>query len=376
MQKVVEFENEQVIMCGDWNLVVNADKDYDNYLHINNPRAREVVVNLLQDDNFKDPWRIMNEEVRKYIWRRLRPTKKQSRLDFFLVHDSIFQYVTNADIIPGYRTDHSAIILKLKLHESKRGKGYWKFNNSLLKDKKYVDEIKKLIQEVKQSYAINMHEENISNEDILLNINDQLFLETLLMMIRGHTIKYSSIKKKKSLEEERKLQQEINDLEDEINNNILQISEETFQNLSLKKTRLTEIRKNKMEGVMLRSRIRYQDLGEKSTKYFLGLENRQYTNKVMSKITDANGTEYTETKDILKCQGQFYKSPYDKVHISENRSINDCLGENCQKLSDDSAQTLQGKITYAELLQALKNMKNERSPGLDGFSTEFFNFFY
>ena len=65
MQKVVEFENEQVIMCGDWNLVVNADKDYDNYLHINNPRAREVVVNLLQDDNFKDPWRIMNEEVRK-----------------------------------------------------------------------------------------------------------------------------------------------------------------------------------------------------------------------------------------------------------------------------------------------------------------------
>ena len=108
MHKVVEFENEQVVICGDWNLVVNADKDYDNYLHINNPRAREVVVNLLQDDNFKDPWRIMNEEVRKYTWHRLRPTKKQSRLDFFLVHDSIFQFVTNADIIPGYRTDHSA----------------------------------------------------------------------------------------------------------------------------------------------------------------------------------------------------------------------------------------------------------------------------
>ena len=128
-----------------------------------------------------------------------------------------------------------------------------------------------------------MHEENISNEDILLNINDQLFLETLLMMDRGHTIKYSSIKKKQLLEEERKLQQEINDLEDEINNNILQVSEETFQNLSLKKTRLTEIRKNKIEGVMLRSRTRYQDLGEKPIKYFLGLENRQYTNKVIVK---------------------------------------------------------------------------------------------
>ena len=74
MQKVTEFENEQVIMCGDWNLVLNADKNYENYLNINNPRAREVMLNLLQDDNFKDPCRIMNEKIRKYTWRVLRWT--------------------------------------------------------------------------------------------------------------------------------------------------------------------------------------------------------------------------------------------------------------------------------------------------------------
>ena len=31
-------------------------------------------------------------------------------------------------IIPGFLTDHNSIILKLKLHENDRGKGYWKFN--------------------------------------------------------------------------------------------------------------------------------------------------------------------------------------------------------------------------------------------------------
>ena len=57
-------------------------------------------------------------------------------------------------------------------------------------------------------YAVNMQDENnIPNEDIILNINDQLVLKTLLVVIRGHTIKYSSFKKKKSLEEERKLQE-------------------------------------------------------------------------------------------------------------------------------------------------------------------------
>ena len=43
---------------------------------------------------------------------------------------------------------------------------------------------------------------NIENEDVQFNINDQLFLETLLVIIRGHTIKYSSFKKKQSIEED------------------------------------------------------------------------------------------------------------------------------------------------------------------------------
>ena len=64
-----------------------------------------------------------------------------------------------------------------------------------------------------------------------------------------------------------------------------------------------------------------------------------------------------------------------KIFVSENNSLTDILGENKDKLSDEEAQTLEGKITYAELLHALKQMKNEKSPGLDGYTAEFFNFF-
>ena len=62
--------------------------------------------------------------------------------------DSIFSFVTDSDIVPGYRTDHSGIILKLKLQDLERGRSYWKFNNTLLKDKKYIEEVKKIINEV------------------------------------------------------------------------------------------------------------------------------------------------------------------------------------------------------------------------------------
>ena len=52
------------------------------------------------------------------------------------------QYVIDAEIILGYRTDHSWITLKLKLLESERWMGYWKFNNTLLKDNENVILIK------------------------------------------------------------------------------------------------------------------------------------------------------------------------------------------------------------------------------------------
>ena len=64
-------------MCGDWNLVLVIEKDYDNYLHVNNPKARKVVLNLLEEENFIDVWRAMHEDTRKYTWRRLNPTKNK-----------------------------------------------------------------------------------------------------------------------------------------------------------------------------------------------------------------------------------------------------------------------------------------------------------
>ena len=57
------------------------------------------------------------------------------------------------------------------------------------------------------------------------------------MTIRGNTIKYSSIKKRKKLEDEHKLEQEIKQLEDEINNDFLIPMMKKFS-IFLKKTHL------------------------------------------------------------------------------------------------------------------------------------------
>ena len=46
----------------------------------------------------------------------------------------------DADILPGYRSDHSTVMLKLKFGKDTKQNTFWKFNCSLLKDKKKEEE--------------------------------------------------------------------------------------------------------------------------------------------------------------------------------------------------------------------------------------------
>ena len=109
---------------------------------------------------------------------------------------------------------------------------------------------------------------NISERNVQFTINDQLILETLLIMIRGETIKYSARKKKESMQEEVKLEEEIKDLEDRLNSNILNMSLNDMNVLDEKRNRMYEIRQKKMEGVLSRSRCRYEDLGKNNSVFF------------------------------------------------------------------------------------------------------------
>ena len=87
-------------------------------------------------------------------------------------------------------------------------------------------------------------------------------------MMRGNTIKYSSIRKKINLKKDNTLENDTSKLEEEINENFANIDVDKLEILSQKKAALIELRKSKIEGVMLRSKCRYQDLGEKPIKYF------------------------------------------------------------------------------------------------------------
>ena len=88
------FENQNYIICGDFNLVIDP---YQNYIHVNNPSARDVVLEQIRGRSLIDPFRERYPDLQRYRWR-----KKMTRFDFFLITENILSNLKNCMVEPSY----------------------------------------------------------------------------------------------------------------------------------------------------------------------------------------------------------------------------------------------------------------------------------
>ena len=69
-------------------------------------------------------------------------------LTIFFISDSLQDLVNAIEIIPSLQSDQSALKMKISsLTEGSKGPSYWKFNNTLISDEEYVNNMKSKIQE-------------------------------------------------------------------------------------------------------------------------------------------------------------------------------------------------------------------------------------
>ena len=109
-------------------------------------------------------------------------------------------------------------------------------------------------------------------------IDHDLFLEMLLLRIRGKTIKFATAQKKNLTKVENQL---ISDIE------ILEAQEpNSTANSTLildKRAELESIRSKKLKGQIVRSRLQWLQDGEKPSKYLSNLENKNFIEKTIKK---------------------------------------------------------------------------------------------
>ena len=269
-----KHDQSYIIWCGDFNLTLNPKLDSYNYVTINNPRSRIILLDIINRLNLADAYRYFHPISKRFTWRRRNPLK-QSRLDYFLISSPLTDLISNIEIRAGYKSDHSILYMSILINKFERGKGVWKFNTELLKDESYLKLVKECIMDEKRKYAVpvyNLHNlETIDDSEIHLTVDFDIFMEMLLLRIRGETIKYASYIKKKMCENENILISKIQTLE--------QANPPNMELLTITKSELEKLREKSMKGHLIRSRTQWLSQGEKPTKYFCSLEHHNYTEK-------------------------------------------------------------------------------------------------
>ena len=94
-----------------------------------------------------DIWREKNPNTYQYTWHSNSRPVIFSRLDYFLISNYLLNTLPKCQIKPGYKTDHSTVILSLDTSEQKRGPGYFKINNTILYNTDYQNQIKSTIRD-------------------------------------------------------------------------------------------------------------------------------------------------------------------------------------------------------------------------------------
>ncbi len=135
--------------------------------------------------------------------------------------------------------------------------------------------------------------------------------------------------------------------------------------------------KEKDDGYVIRSKLKWKNEGERSTKFFFNLEKSQQSSNVIRRLRDNHGNFLTSDSDILEHTCDFYKNLFSSKRIPQDK-INTYLNNTNfdKKITQQEKLMCDEKITSKELDNVIKNLKVGKSPGCDGITTEFYKKFW
>ena len=147
IEDVENINNKKIIFGGDFNLFFDQNYDALGGTPTYKKRSLAKVIQIKESFDLCDIWRIRN------------PTTgyNQRRLDYFLVSNILQESVSETDILASFCTDYSPFFFSVSLNSGNfsRGRGLWKFNNSHLTNKNFLNGMKA---HIKQNL------ENMNNE--------------------------------------------------------------------------------------------------------------------------------------------------------------------------------------------------------------------
>ena len=129
------------------------------------------------------------------------------------------------------------------------------------------------------------------------------------------------------------------------------------------------------QGNQIRSRVQSIELNEKSNNYFFGREKYEYERKTLDQLKLSNDQITRDGKEIQKEIRSFYEMLYKTQYTVPDFSPIEQM-QGLSTLSQVERESCEQQITIEECYKTMKFFQNNKSPGVDGLSKEFYETFW
>lgn len=364
LTKIGSLNCEYDIITGDFNTVLNVEKDVRGGRGFSNSKTRKFLNDFMEDNELIDIWRMRHGQKFGATFARKKPYLIKERLDYIIVSATLQQFVVECEILASVFSDHQPLCMTLLLTEFKPGRGYWKLNIELLEDEKLQETILSVIKEI---FTVYKKEEICIAWDIMkMNIR-QKSISRGIEVAKSKDLKIKALEKKLhtiTKDQEKLFDGESDGLFNDHERQILAI-----------KTELDGLYQMRTNGAMLRCKANWIDCGEKPSKYFLSMEKKRYNKKTICRLIDPDTQLTTTSQDeIHRILNKFFTQLYSEKDLTHDPDYIALL--NIPQVSEKDKAMLDAPIQFEEVHMAVKQLKSNKCPGLDGFPVEFYRKFW
>ena len=354
--KISENHLVNVLLCGDFNFVTSLlDRNSSHFTSVDN-NYRQEWAKFQLNIGLIDAFRVTSPKKRQYTYLHTNGTSR-ARLDRIYVSEELVSKIASNTTEHAFESDHKIVDLNLA-RKVDIGPGNWIFNNSLLADENFVKEIKEVI----KSYEDN------SNDFTSKRALWEFLKQNLASVSKDFSRKISRAERYKMENIAYKLEILDELKEEELNPSVLNEIEKLKESQN-------EYTSRKIRGSILRSKIPGIEEGELNLAYYSKLEKLRAEQNTIYSLLDKDGILVEGTQKVSEVVYEFYKNLYTKeVECTETQD--EFLSGVSVKISEEERLSLDMEFTEEELKAAMKDLKKDKSPGSDGLTKEFYDFFW
>ena len=336
-QYISQFKDRILIIAGDFNYVENVGDRTPKLTSTDNgikKRFKPLELGLV------DVYASFNTGLKDF-------THKVARLDRIYVTDFMIGKINFVKHL-SHIADHKPVCMDIDFKDIEPwGRYYWKLNNSILLDDYYQNDIKNIL--------VEFWDQNLITKTI-----DRW--EETKVRIKKVSLSFSKFRAR-----QRGIEKKVCD-----DMKFRGFGPEVMQNIEKKEM---ELKNFKFQGNMVRSTNPYlYSIYEDGKEISRKEEIRKGQQRCIIQIQNGESL-LTDKNKILDAVGDFYSNLYSSQEISDQLIDNYLSDFIPPKVTKDQSLELDTFISTSEIKNAINDMTNNKSPGEDGLTTEFYKKF-